>query len=227
MKKLTLTTLIFGALALPLFAGKGDNPFLYKVTLDRFEIQNNDEKALSWDTYIWTGYDKYKLYLYTEGEKAKNESAASENQLVFSQAVAPFWDIQYGIGYDKTVDDNQFWGVLAISGLAPYFFETRAALMVGKDGNIGIRAGTEYEALLTQKLILTPSLETDLYSKDNKKIGIGKGLSNITAGLRLRYEIRREFAPYIGIEWSKNFGNTKNFSPLNDTYLSAGVRVWF
>ncbi len=227
MKKITLTTLIFTALSLPLFAGKGDDPLLYKVTFDRFEMQNNDEKALIWDTSVWIGYDMNKLYLYTEGEKPKGESAASENQLLISHVIAPFWDIQYGIGYDKTSNDNQSWGVLALSGLAPYFFETRAAFLIGEDGNIGVRIGAEYEALLTQKLILTPSIESDFYSKDNKNMNIGKGLSNITTGLRLRYEIRREFAPYVGIEWSKNFGNTNDFNPLDETYLSAGFRVWF
>lgn len=114
-----------------------------------------------------------------------------------------------------------------IIGLAPYYFETRTALLFGEDGNIGLRLETEYEALLTQKLILTPSLSTNIYSKDNLQMGIGKGLSNITAGMRLRYEIKREFAPYVGVEWSKNFGNTADVSPLDETYAVAGVRIWF
>ncbi len=214
-------------LAAPAFAGMKDDPLLATLTFDRLEYQNSNEKALSWDTSLWVGYDLNKLYFYTEGEKPKEGSTESENQLVFSHAIAPFWDIQYGIGYDKTDHANQTWGVLAISGLAPYFFETRAALLIGEDGNIGLRVAAEYEALLTQRLILTPAIESELYTKDTQKIDIGKGLSNITAGLRLRYEIKREFAPYIGIEWRKNFGNTDDFAPLNETYVTAGARIWF
>jgi copper resistance protein B len=227
MKKLITTMLLSTTLSMHLFAGMGDDPLLYKVTLENLEIQDADEQTFSWDTNAWIGHDLNKIYIYSEGEKVKNSSTESENQLVFSRAIAPYWDIQYGLGYDKTEDADQTWGVLAVQGLAPYFFETRAALMLGEDGNIGLRVSAEYEALITQKLILSPTIESDFYTKDTPKMEIGKGLANITAGLRLRYEIKREFAPYIGIEWSKNFGNTDNFSPLDETYLVAGFRVWF
>ncbi|CAA6803761.1 MAG: Copper resistance protein B [uncultured Sulfurovum sp.] len=209
------------------YADMNDDPLYTKVTLDEFEYQGNDEKSFSWDSNIWIGYDMNKIYLYSEGEKAEDGSAESENQLVFSRAIAPFWDVQFGVGYDKTADDSQTWGVVSLQGLSPYYFETRTALLLGEDGNIGLRLETEYEALLTQKLILTPSLSTNIYSKDNLQMGIGKGLSNITAGMRLRYEIKREFAPYVGVEWSKNFGNTADVSPLDETYAVAGVRIWF
>ena len=119
------------------------------------------------------------------------------------------------------------WDYFAYQGLAPYFFETRTSLLVGQWGNVGLRFDAEYEALFTQKLILTPSIAIDAYSKDDLSMGLGKGLSNITAGMRLRYEIKREFAPYIGVEWSKNFGNTADISPLNESYVVGGVRIWF
>ena len=208
-------------------AGMGDDPLFAKVTIDEWEQQQNNEKNMAWDTNIWVGYDLNKIYFYSEGEKPQGGSVESENQLVYSQAIASYWDIQYGVGYDKNEIDSQTWGVLAIQGLAPYFFETRGALLIGEQGELGLRLETEYEALLTQKLILTPSFSADLYSKDNPSMGLGKGLSNITAGMRLRYEIKREFAPYIGLEWSKNFGNTADFNALDETYAMAGVRVWF
>jgi len=136
-------------------------------------------------------------------------------------------DVQAGIGYDKSDSDDQTWAVLGIQGLALYFFETRAVLLFGEDGNIGLRAEAEYEALLTQKLILTPSVALNAYTKDNDEMGIGSGLSNLTLGVRVRYEIKREFAPYIGVEWNRNLGNTDRLSPLNESYLTAGMRVWF
>jgi copper resistance protein B len=227
MKKLLTTTLLSTILISPLFAAGPEDPLYTKVTMDTLELQNNEEKALSWDANVWIGHDINKLYLYSEGEKPKDESVGSETQLVYSRAIASYWDVQFGVGYDKTDVADKTWGVVALSGLAPYFFETRAALLVGDDGNIGLRVDLEYEALLTQKLILTPSLESEFYSKDAQDIGLGKGLSSLVLGARLRYEIRREFAPYIGVEWSKNFGNTEKFSAVDEVYAVAGVRFWF
>ena len=227
MKNIIITSAFVALLTTQGFAGGGGDIFRSSIMIDQLEFQFNDEKVHAWDGFIYGGYDINKLYLYSEGEKPKDGEFESENQLVLSHAIAPFWDIQAGLGYDKTEDDSQTWAVLALQGLAPYFFETRTALLVGDDGNIGLRLSAEYEALFTQKLILTPSIESDVYTKDNEKMGIGKGLSNITAGLRLRYEIKREFAPYVGFEWSKNFGSTDDFSPLDEGYVVAGFRAWF
>jgi len=226
MKKILITTAVIG-LSSMLQAGMGDDPLYTKVTIDELEYQNNDEKNVAWDTNAWIGYDLNKIYIYSEGEKPKDGSAESENQLVYSKAIAPYWDVQFGVGYDKTATDSQTWGVIALQGLAPYFFETRGALLIGDDGNIGLRLEAEYEALFTQKLILTPSISADFYSQDNPTMGLGKGLSNLTTGMRLRYEIKREFAPYVGVEWSKNFGNTADLAPLDESYVVGGVRIWF
>ena len=205
-----------------------DDPFRTTFMIDNLEYQFNNEKAISWNAFAYAGYDLNKIYIYSDGKKAKEAtSAESENQLVYSRAVMPYWDLQIGVGYDKNDKSNQPWGVIALQGLAPYFFETRVAALIGKDGNAGVRLESEYQVLITQKLILLPSLSTALYTKDAEEMGIGKGLSNLTVGARLRYEIVREFAPYIGIQWSKNFGSTNNFHPLNETYATVGLRLWF
>jgi copper resistance protein B len=227
MKKLLLATGLTSLLVTSSFAGGGGDIFRSSLAVDQLEYQFSDEKATTWSAYGYAGYDIDKIYIYTEGEKPKNESANSENQLLYSRAVSSYWDAQVGIGYDKNKDSHQTWGVIGVQGLAPYFFETKASLLVGNDGNIGIRAESETDLLLTQKLILSPSIGLSAYSKDNEEMGIGSGLSNITLGARLRYEIRREFAPYIGIEWNKNFGNTNDISSLNDVYAVAGVKFWF
>ncbi len=209
------------------FAGGGGDILRGSVTVDTLEYQFNEEKSLSWDTYAFIGYDINKIYMYSEGEKAQGTSAQSENQLVYSRAVAPYWDLQMGVGYDTAESSNQTWAVLGVQGLAPYFFEIRATLLFAADGTAGVRTEVEYEALITQQLIVTPSVSISAYTKDIPEMGIGSGMSNMTLGARLRYEIRREFAPYIGVEWSKNFANTNVFSPLNETYAVAGLRVWF
>jgi len=228
MKNLLQTILLTLGLATSSFAGSGGDIFRTTAMIDTLEYQYADTKTISWDTYAYAGYDLNKIYIYSEGEKEEGHSGhESENQLVFSRAISPFWDIQAGIGYDVAESNSQTWGVIGVQGLAPYFFETRAVLLVGEDGNVGLRAEAEYEALLTQKLILTPSVGVTAYTKDTLDVGIGSGLSNLTLGIRLRYEIKREFAPYIGVEWSKNFGNTEKISHLDETYAVAGLRFWF
>ncbi|WP_193112611.1 copper resistance protein B [Sulfurimonas marina] len=228
MNKVLLSTILTLGLATSSIASMDDDPLRATVMVDNLEYQTNDEKSLMWDSYAYVGYDIHKLYLYSEGEKGKDQSSAdSENQLVYSRAISPFWDLQFGVDYDKSGGADQTWGVIGVQGLAPYFFETRAVILLGKRGSMGVRADLEYEALITQKLILTPSIAFSAYSKDNEEMEIGSGFSNIQAGMRLRYEIRREFAPYIGVEWNKNLGKTDDISPLNETYATFGLRVWF
>ncbi len=223
LTKLTLLTTLVTAS----FAGGGGDILRASFTADNLEYQTNSEKTLYWDTYGYIGYDLNKVYIYSEGEKADGTSADSENQLLYSRAIAPFWDVQTGIDYDIAGAKNKTWGVLALSGLAPYFFETRAALLFADDGNVGLRVDMEYEALITQKLILTPKFTLDAYSKDAPSMAYGSGISNVTLGARLRYEFKREFAPYIGVEWAKNFGKTNTYTPLNETYATFGLRFWF
>ena len=227
MKKIVLSLLTIIGLGQTAYADMEDNPLITMFLMDRFEVLDNDENTRVWEGSFWIGYDINKLYIYSEGETTSDGLETSQNELVYSRALAPFWDAQIGLAYDKNVDTSQTWGEIAISGLAPYYFETRAALLVNGDGNVGLRLDAEYEALLTQKLILTPSLEADFYTKDDPEMYLGSGLSSIEAGLRLRYEFIREFAPYIGVTWEKTFGNTSDYNPIDETNLMVGVRFWF
>ncbi len=227
MKKILLSLITIIGLGQTVYADMEDDPLLTMFLMDRFEVLDNDENTRVWEGSFWIGYDINKLYVYSEGEATSNGLETSQNELVYSRAIAPFWDVQVGLAYDKNEDASKTWGEVAISGLAPYYFETRAALLVNEDGNVGLRLDAEYEALLTQKLILTPSLEADFYTKDDPKMNLGSGLSSMEAGLRLRYEFVREFAPYIGVTWEKTFGNTEDFNPVDETNLLVGVRFWF
>ena len=227
MKKIVLSLLTIIGLGQTAYADMEDNPLITMFLMDRFEVLDNDENTRVWEGSFWIGYDINKLYIYSEGETTSDGLETSQNELVYSRAIAPFWDAQIGLAYDKNEDTSQTWGEIAISGLAPYYFETRAALLVNGDGNVGLRLDAEYEALLTQKLILTPSLEADFYTKDDPEMYLGSGLSSIEAGLRLRYEFIREFAPYIGVTWEKTFGNTSDYNPIDETNLMVGVRFWF
>ncbi len=225
MKKI-LVAIGLSTISLMAMGSEDMNNYYFSVYMDKFEYKNDTDNSKAWDGYAYYGDEMHKLYLYSEGENT-NDSTSVLTQLVYSQAIAPYWDIQFGAAKLKDHGGSRNWGVVALSGLAPYFFETRASLMADADGALRFELNSEYEALLTQKLILTPSLDATLYSKDIPNIGAGKGLSNLTLGLRLRYEIRREFAPYIGIEYTKNYGNTYDFEDVNDFYGVAGIKFWF
>ncbi|HIQ40452.1 MAG TPA: copper resistance protein B [Sulfurivirga caldicuralii] len=212
-------------------AGKSADPFLVKFVADKLEVANNDDNTRMWEIQMWAGTDWHKLWLYSEGESEQGETA-SENMLTYSHPIAPFWDIQVGLARDEQPGASYNWGVLGFNGLAPYYFESQAHLLIGEDGTLGVRAGFEYEALFTQFLILTPEIEFSAYSDDIPEMGIGGGLSTLSAGLRLRYEIKREFAPYIGVQWSQSYGKTADYlrsagEESGDTVWVAGVRIWF
>ena len=227
MQKLLIKLMTLTLLGDTLYAGGGDDPLRTMLLMDKFEVLNNSERSKEWEGSFYIGYDIDKLYVYSTGVATNDGLETSEHELVYSRAIAPFWDIQAGLAYDKNANASRTWGEVAIAGLAPYYFETRAALLFNNEGNVGLRLDAEYEILFTQKLILTPSFEADFYTKDDPLLRLGSGLSNIEAGLRLRYEIRREFAPYVGVTWEKTFGNTRNYNPVNETSLLAGVRFWF
>ncbi|QOR61112.1 copper resistance protein B [Sulfurovum sp. ST-21] len=227
LKKILLLLGSCMAIGQTLQAAGADDPLRTMLIMDRLEILDNDENTRAWEGSFYIGYDIDKLYIYSEGSATSEGLESSQNELVYSRAIAPFWDIQAGIAYDKNSDASRTWGEIAIAGLAPYFFETRAALLVNSNGNTALRLDAEYEALITQKLILTPSLAVDFYTKDDPSMQTGSGLSAAEAGLRLRYEIVREFAPYIGVTWEKTFGNTRNFNAVDETSLLIGVRFWF
>jgi len=153
-------------------------------------------------------------------------------QFLYSKAIAKYWDLQFGVRHDFEPSPSRSWAVIGVQGLAPYFFETDIAFFIGDSGRTALRFESGYELRLTQRLILTPEIEVNFYGQDDVEIGIGSGLSDLEVGLRLRYEIRREIAPYIGINWSKLFGNTKDFAAIAGESSSGaqfviGLRLWF
>ncbi|HHL18932.1 MAG TPA: copper resistance protein B [Thiothrix sp.] len=209
-----------------------DDPVLTKFMLNQLEIHDADgSNPVTWEAEAWIGKDLNKFWLKTEGERVDGENEELEVQALYSRAIAPYWDIQAGLRKDFKPEGRE-WGVIGLKGLAPYFFETDIALFAGDNGRTAARIQGEYELLLTQKTILTPEIELNLYGKDDPQMRIGSGLSDVSVGLRLRYEFKREIAPYIGVEWTKKFGDTADFAradgnDVSDTQLVTGIRTWF
>jgi len=230
MAVITLITVLMTTSAM---AMGEDDPLLTMLKIDQLEVvDSGDKQNQVWNGQAWVGRDLNKLWFKTSGERADNEVEAAEVQLLYSQAIAPYWDAQIGWRHDIKPEPHRDWLVVGVQGIAPYFFETDIALFVGEGGIVGLRAELEYELLLTQKWILTPEVELNFFTKNDREVSLGSGVSEIELGLRLRYEIRREFAPYIGIEWSKKFSNTADFAKdegerVNDVNWVAGFRIWF
>jgi copper resistance protein B len=214
-------------------AAAADDPLLLMGVLDQFEWRDTSgDNVLAWDAQGWLGKDLRKLWIKTDGERAGGETEDAELQFLYSKAFAKYWDFQVGIRHDFEPASKRTWAAIGIQGLAPYFFETDIAFFVGESGRTALRIESEYELLITQRLIFTPDIEVNFYGKDDANIGVGSGLSDAEIGLRLRYEIRREFAPYLGINWTKVFGNTADFARINgqdisDLQLVVGLRGWF
>lgn len=231
--KRTTTFLLAMSLSLPLFAAGRDDPLVAKVMIDQLETRFTDgPDPLVLEADAWIGYDLHKFWFKTDVERVDGETEEAEVQLLYSRAIAPFWDFQAGWRRDIKSEPERDYLALAFKGLAPYLFEVDAGLFIGESGRLNARLDAEYEYMLTRKWVLGPELSLNLYSKDDKARGIGSGLSDLSLGLRLRYEIRREFAPYIGINWSRQFGDTADFTEeeggdTSDTQIVAGIRAWF
>lgn len=214
-------------------AGGADDPLLYKVMIDKLELRNTSgPNALVLDADAWVGYDFDKFWLKTDVERVNGNTEEAEVQFLYSRAIAPFWDFQAGWRHDIKPKPTRDYLALGFKGLSPYQFDVDAGLFIGESGQVNVRLNVEYEYLLTQKWILSPEIEVNVFSEDDAQVGVGSGLSDLELGLRLRYEVRREFAPYIGVNWTRKFGQTADFAKAggedtSDVQLVAGVRIWF
>ena len=232
MKK-TMAAIMALGISTNAMGGGVDDPLVYRVMIDKLEIRDADgDNPLVWDAQAWIGYDLNKFWIKTEGERVDGETEEADIELLYSRAIAPFWDLQAGWRRDIEPTPDRDWLALSLKGLAPYLFEVDASLYIGESGRFAANLDAEYEYMFTQRLILSPEIEMNLYSDRDEERSIGSGLSNLEAGLRLRYEIRREFAPYIGVNWTRLFGGTADFAEAeggdtSDVQWLAGIRAWF
>ncbi len=203
------------------------------LLVNRFERANSSyENSFSYDAQAWFGRDYDRLVIKAEGDLVNGKTLEARTEALWGHAVAPFWDAQLGLRADSGGGPERRWLALGMQGLAPYWFELDATAYVGEGGRTALRLGAEYELLLTQKLILQPRVEFNFYGQADEAREIGAGLSSGTAGLRLRYEINRQLAPYVGVEWKGKYGATADLARnegarTEETRWVAGLRFWF
>jgi len=203
------------------------------LMFDRLEaVRGSDQTTAVFDLQAWYGGDYDRTLLKAEGDYAKHHSEELSSEVLWEHAVSAYWNSQLGVRYDSGDEVDRYWLAFGIRGLAPYWFEIDVTGYIGPQGRTSINLEAEYELLLTQKLVLQPRIEANAYGKEDIDRGIGAGVSDVSIGLRIRYEIRREFAPYIGVNWSGTFGRTADY--LKDAGLDsaeikgvAGLRFWF
>ncbi len=195
-------------------------------------VHTRDNGSAAFDLQGWFGRDYDRAVLKSEGEHDGGRLQDVRTELLWGHAFAAFWDTQLGWRHDSGTGPGRDWLAFGVQGLAPYWFEVDVTGYLGESGRSAARVDLSYELLLSQRLVLTPRLEANLYGRDDPARGLGSGLADLTAGLRLRYEIRREFAPYVGVEWTGLYGDTADLAraegeDTRTTALVAGLRFWF
>ena len=206
----------------------------YLVMIDQLEARIRDGRdGYLWDGQGWYGGDVDKLWIKSEGEGGfGRELEQAEVQALWSSAITPWFDLQAGLRYDFRPDPERAHLVLGLQGLAPFYVELDAAGFLSNEGDFTARLEAEHDQLITQKLILQPRAELELAAQDVREIAVGAGLSSLEAGLRLRYELVPELAPYIGVEYERKLGETADFAKADgedagNWILLLGVRAWF
>lgn len=203
------------------------------LLIDQLEVTHGrDANGVVLDAQAWYGNDLNKLWLKADGEYSGGRLQELRTEALWDHAIAAYWDTQLGVRHDFGTGPGRNWAAFGVQGLAPYWFDIEATAYVGPSGRTAARFEAKYELLLTQRLIFQPDLEVNLYGRNDPQRRIGSGLSDVSLGLRLRYEFHRQFAPYIGINWVRRFGNTADYVRAEGEYaldrqIVAGIRIWF
>ena len=221
--------------AFPDLPGHGvhDRATHYLVLLDELEYQSytgGEEIAL--EAKGWIGRDRDRLWFRAEGDYKQEQIGDAEAHALYGKQFSRWWDVVIGVRQDMRPGPCRTWAAFGVQGLAPYWFEIEATGYVGESGRTQARVEVEYELLFTNRLALQPLIEVNLMGKSDPERGLGSGVSTSEAGFRLRYEIRREFAPYAGILWTRRWGQTADMARVDGravarTRFVGGVRLWF
>ena len=205
-----------------------------QIVFNLAEVQVRDGRdGFRWDGEAWFGGDIDRLTVKTEGEGDFGRRVDdAEVQALYSRAVGPYFNVQAGIRYDIAPNPSRTYAVVGFEGLAPYWFDVEGAVFVSDKGDVLARLEGYYDQRITQRLIVQPRAELNFAAQDVATSRVGAGLSDIELGLRLRYEIAREFAPYIGVSYDRRFGSGARLAraagdDVGGASLVMGVRTWF
>ncbi|MDC6487436.1 copper resistance protein B [Pseudomonas syringae] len=200
---------------------------------DKLEWQDaNDGSALAWDLSGWIGGDIDRLLLRSEGERTNGKTEEAEIQALWGHSISPWWDVVAGARQDFKPGAPQTWAAFGLQGQAISDLDIEATAFIGEAGQTAARLEADYDLQLTSNVVLQPTAELNFYGKNDPQRGNGSGLSTSEFGLRLRYEITPQFAPYVGVSWDRSYGKTADYAreddeDTQDARLVVGVRMWF
>jgi copper resistance protein B len=204
----------------------------HQVLIENLEGVNGNRNGGAWDAQGWYGGDFNKLWFKSEGERLGGRTDGAKVEALWAHAIRPFWDTQLGVRYDFSGGPSRTWAAFGVQGISPFWFDVEATAYVGDAGRTAARVKAEYDVYFTQRLVLRPEIELNLYGRADSERNIGAGLSDGQAALRLRYEFTRRFAPYLGFVWDKKFGASATYvrragDSAIDHRLVAGVLFFF
>jgi len=194
---------------------------------------NGGNPEFRWEGQGWVGTDYDKLWIKSEGTLQSNGTLDDgQQQFLYARAITTFFDLQGGLRSDIDSRPTRNWAAFGIQGLAPYFFDVEVTGYVSGEGHLAAKLEGSYDLLITERLILQPQIELNVYSKADPARLVGAGFSDIDTGIRLRYEFERKFAPYIGVVYAGKFGQTASLArqvgeSTGEVRFALGVRVWF
>ena len=204
-----------------------DHVYVHAV-LDELEgrFGGGPEAALRWEGEAWAGTDTQRLWLKSEGQARDGQTQGAQHELLYAHPVSEFFDLQAGLRYDLDSRAGRGWAAVGIEGLAPQFFKLSLTAYASDGGHLAAKLRVSRELLLTQRLILESTLEVNGYTRSDPARGVGAGLSDLEAGLRLRYEISRKFAPYGGVVLARDRGPGSVAGGATHWRFALGLRAW-
>ena len=203
------------------------------VLFDQLEWQGGDSAiGVNLDTRGWVGRDRDRLWFRAEGDGESGRVNEAQTHVLYGRQFARWWDLVAGVRQDFRPGDAQTWAAVGVQGLAPYWFDVEATGYVGVSGRTHVRVEVEYELLFTNRLILQPLVEAEIFGRSDPARRVVAGLSTTDVGFRLRYEFRREVAPYVGVTWNDKWGKTADFATAagedsGGARVVTGLRLWF
>jgi len=223
--------------AAPYGVASADDQLYWHALLDELEgrFLGGPDPAFRWDGEAWVGSDSNRLWLKSEAFAMNGAVEDSDQELLYARPISTYFDLQAGVRYDLDSRPGRGWAAFGVEGLAAYFFQLSATLYASDAGHFAGKVFATYDARLTQRLILEPLVELDAYTRSDPARAVGSGVSDIDAGLRLRYEISRKFAPYLGVVYERAYapflanGPNRQLLDANrsgDWRLAIGVKAW-
>jgi copper resistance protein B len=210
-----------------------DRSAIGKVLVEQLEWRDaKGAKLLAWDATAYYGTDYNKLWVKSEGERASGATEDASAEVLWDRIFSRWWSSQLGFRHDFGEGPTRDWLAVGVKGLAPYFFDIEATAYFADGGRAAARFKIRYELLFSQRLMLEPEFEINAYRKDDLGRHLMSGFRDLRLALRLRYEIRRELAPYLGVAWIRRLGKTADLVRASgeepgDVQALAGVRFWF